>query len=35
MKNVTISNGNEEVLPKDKERGYLCLIDEGAEVGEP
>ena len=35
MKNVTIINGNEEVLPKEKERGYLCLIDEGEEVGKP
>ena len=29
MKNVTTSNGNEEVLPKNKERKYFCLIDEG------
>ena len=33
MENVTKSNGNEDVLIKDKERKYLCLIDEGAEVG--
>ena len=35
MKIVTTSNGNEDVLPKDEECEYLCLIDEGEEVGEP
>ena len=33
--NATTSNDNEDVLPKDKERKELCLMDEGAEVGEP
>ena len=32
---MTTSNGNEDLLLKDKEREYLCLIDEGAEVGDP
>ena len=35
MNNVTTSNGNQDVLPKDKDRAYLCLIDELVEVGEP
>ena len=35
MDNATTSNGNEDVLLKDKEREYLCLIYEGEEVGEP
>ena len=34
MENVTTSNVNEDVLLKDKEHEYLCLIDEEAEVGE-
>ena len=33
MKNMTTINRNEDVLPKDKEREDLWLIDEGAEVG--
>ena len=35
MKNVTTISGNEDVLPNDKEREDLCLINEGAEVGDP
>ena len=35
MNIVTKSNGNEDVLPKDKERKYLFLIDEGSEVWNP
>ena len=34
MNNVTTSNGNEEVLLKDEEPEDLCLIEEGAEVGD-
>ena len=35
MENATTNNRNEDVLLKDKEREDLCLIDEGAELGEP
>ena len=32
---MTTINGNEDVLPKDNEHKYLCLIDEVAEVVDP
>ena len=35
VENWTKLNGNEDVLLKDKEREYLCLIYEGEEVGDP
>ena len=34
IETVTKSNGNKDVLLKYKERKYLRLIDEGAEVGD-
>ena len=34
-KNVTTSNGNEDILLKDKDLKELCLIDEDKEVGDP